>query len=265
MNEELRKPLSEEQVTAFLLRIGLPAERKAPSAAYLDELIKAHLRTVPFDDADVWAYGAVPSLATDDLFDKIVSRRRGGYCFELNLLFWRLLQGLGFDAYPVIIHLGRPGGFELGVPAHCGLVVTVDGLQRFADIGFGGPVPDGSVPLDGTETLGYLSLNKEHFTIVARREEDGSLTPRFTFKNIPCDPVEIVPLNFHVARREGSGFAAALRMNLRLDDGFAEIGGQSFRFKKGDTLIEREIASPEEAKALARDYFGVPDLPVRDF
>ena len=262
MYEALRAPLSPTQTDEYLARIG--AGRQEPSADYLDLLIRAQLRTVPFDCADVWVTGREPSLATEDLFEKIVLRRRGGYCFELNLLFLRLLQSLGFEAYPVIIHLGRPGG-ELSPPAHCGIIVTVEGQKRFADVGFGGPVPDGSVPLNGETVLGHRSLRREAWTVVESLDRDGVPFPRFTFKDQPCDPVEFLPLNWYVSRREGSGFAADLKLNLRADDGFAEIGGQRFRFRQGDRLIEREIQTPEEAKALAAEYFSIPDLPIRPF
>ncbi len=265
MNEELREPLHAAQVDAYLERIGLPG-RDAPTVIYLDALIRAQLRTVPFENADVWVTGEPPSLATEALFDKIVTRRRGGYCFELNLLFLRLLQGLGFEAYPVIIHLGRPGsGSEVGVPAHCGIIVTVDGLQHFADVGYGGPVPDGSVPLNGQVVNGHVQQTNGVYTVVASIAEDGSRVPRFTFKNQPCDPTEFVPLNFYVSKREGSLFASDLRMNLRADDGFMEIGARHFRYRCGETTVEHDIKTPEEARSLAHEYFHVPDLPIRPF
>ncbi len=262
MYEALRAPLSPAQTDAYLARIGVP--RQEPSPDYLDLLIRSQLRTVPFDDADVWVTGREPSLATEDLFAKIVLRRRGGYCFELNLLFLRLLQSLWFEAYAVIIHLGRPGG-ELGPPAHCGVIVTLEGQKRFADVGFGGPVPDGSVPLNGDTILGHRAVRSGVYTVVESLDSSGVPFPRFTFKDQPCDPVELLPMNWYVSRREGSGFAADLKLNLRADDGFAEIGGRRFRFRQGDTVIEREIQTPEEAKALAAAYFSIPELPIRPF
>ena len=266
MFEELRKALSGEKIEAYLRRIGLFGERLPPSVQCLDRIVRAHLRTVPFDDADVWVFGREPSLATDDLFEKIVMHRRGGYCFELNLLFQKLLEGLGFAVYPVIVHLGRAGsGNALGAPAHCALIVTAEGQQRFADVGFGGPVPDGSVPLNGETAYGYFSYRNGIYTVVGCGDGNGGRIPRFTFKNQPCDPAEVVPLNFYVARREGSGFAAELKMNLRSDNGFSEIGGGMFRRRDGDRYTEKRIETPQEAKELARTYFLVPDLPVREF
>jgi len=266
MHEALRKLLDENQIKAYLARIGLDAQIKEATPDYLDEIIKAQLRTIPFDDADVWANRAFPSLATDDLFDKIIARKRGGYCFELNGLFKTFLVSLGFDAYEVIIHLGRPELMwsEVNFPSHCGVVVNFGGRKRFADVGFGGPVPDGSVPMDGTEVNGHRMFINGPYTVVASKAQDGWF-PRFTFKDAPCDPAEIVPLNFHVSQKPDSVFAADLKMNIRMDDGFGEFGNKHFKYKKGNLIIEKDVETEEEAKEIALKYFGIPNLPTRAF
>ena len=268
MLENLRKPLSEQQVSEYFKRIGLPCERKAPTTDFLDTVIRAQLRTVPFDDADVWASNGVtvPSLETDELFDKIITRRRGGYCFELNILFWRFLQALGFDSYIVIIHLGRlETGSEITIPAHCGIIVNIDGKQRFVDVGYGGDVPDGSLPMNGEEKYGFVQYENGQYTVVGSVEKDGTRVNRFTFKNTPCDPAEIAPLNVYVARRDGSTFAADLKLNIRADNGYAVLGAQRFKYKNGDEILEKVLETQEEARETALKYFGIPDLPTREF
>lgn len=267
MLEELRKALDENQVKAYLQRIGLDEAPKAPSIEYLDEIIRAQLRHIPFDCASVWAEGTMPSLATDDLFNKIITNKRGGYCFELNSLFCRFLKDLGFNAYLVIVHLGRPTITypDINYPTHCAVIVTVDSIQRFADVGYGGPVPDGSVPLDGTEVLGHKQGMHGPYTVVFSKNPDGSWFDRFTFKNMPCDPSEIVPLNFHTSQREDSPFRADLKLNLRADDGFFEVGSQIFKAKIGDEMIEEKIETEDAAKEIALKYFGIPNLPTRPF
>lgn len=267
MQEELRKTLDKEQIKAYLKRIGLDETPKSPSTEYLDEIIRAQLRHIPFDCATVWAQGAVPSLAVDDLFQKIIIDKRGGYCFELNSLFCRLLKDLGFDAYLVIVHLGRPNVTypDINYPTHCAVIVTIEGKQRFADIGFGGPVPDGSVPLDGSEVLNHKQGMHGPYTVVFSKNPDGSWFDRFTFKNMPCDPAEIVPLNFHTSQRDGSTFRADLKLNLRSDNGFYELGSQMFKAKINEETIEKKIETEDEAKEIALKYFGIPSLPTRPF
>jgi arylamine N-acetyltransferase len=73
------------EVRAYLERIGYDGPLDG-SAEALAELQERHLHTVPYENLDVLR--RVPlSLEIPDLFDKIVTRRRGGYCFELNALF----------------------------------------------------------------------------------------------------------------------------------------------------------------------------------
>ncbi len=265
MYEEYRVPLSEAQLNAYLKRINI--KKEAPSLDYLNRIIKAHLRTIPFDDADVWASGRAPSLAVADLFEKIIEKKRGGYCFELNLLFWNLLRTLGFDCYPVIIHLKKPEVPDLSPPSHCGVVTVIDGMKHFADVGYGGPVPDGTVPFTGEIVNNHIYSTDGAHTVISSLNEDGSFFPRFIFKDTPCDPVEMIPLSFYTSERPGSVFAGTLKMNLRMDNGYVLIEGRTFKYKNGEERIERLIEDEADAKLFAEKYFGISGgaIPTRAF
>src|SRR6266540_1131840 len=82
-------------IQAYLCRIHYRGGL-APTAAILRELHRAHLLTVPFENLDIHL-GRPILLDQEALFDKIVTRRRGGFCYELNGLFALLLRELGFD------------------------------------------------------------------------------------------------------------------------------------------------------------------------
>lgn len=87
--------MNADQIDAYLARIG--ARRPAaPDAASLRELQEHHLSTVPFENLSIHLDERI-TLTEDALFDKIVMRRRGGFCYELNGAFAALLRGLGFD------------------------------------------------------------------------------------------------------------------------------------------------------------------------
>src|SRR6476661_8880772 len=73
----------------------LDLDSPAPTAALLGALHQAHLFAVPFENLSIH-YGQPITLEDETLYDKIVSRRRGGFCYELNGLFARLLRRLGF-------------------------------------------------------------------------------------------------------------------------------------------------------------------------
>src|SRR5260221_12505984 len=95
-------------VAAYLERIGYTGPL-APNAGALRALHVAHLYTVPFENLDI-GLGRPLSLELPALFDKIVTRRRGGFCYELNGLFAWLLQSLGYGVTPLSARTKSPDG-----------------------------------------------------------------------------------------------------------------------------------------------------------
>lgn len=123
-----------EQIDAYLERIG--ARRPdTPDAASLRELQERHLETVPFENLSIHLDERI-TLTEDALFDKIVRRRRGGFCYELNGAFAALLGGLGFEVTLLAVKVFGKGG-KTGPPFdHLALRVDLD-EPWLADVGFG--------------------------------------------------------------------------------------------------------------------------------
>ncbi|MCD8249854.1 MAG: arylamine N-acetyltransferase [Lachnospiraceae bacterium] len=106
--------MNQTMLEAYFGRLGLP-DTALRGEEYLSKLVRAHLEQIPFEDIDVYDFHKIPDLSEDALFEKLIVRKRGGYCFELNGLFLRLLQALGYEAYPVAVRItktGRREGFK---------------------------------------------------------------------------------------------------------------------------------------------------------
>ncbi len=131
-------------VDAYLVRLAV--EHREPSdPAFLRELHSAHLQTVPFENLSIHL-GEPISLELRALATKILERRRGGFCYELNGLFARLLEKLGYH----VVRLGARvwDGQTFGPPLdHLVLAVRAADEDRrwLIDVGFGDnsvyPVP----------------------------------------------------------------------------------------------------------------------------
>ena len=118
---------------AYLQRIGLDA-RPPATLDGLAELTLAHLYTVPFENLDIPA-GRPIELELPLIFDKVVARRRGGFCYELNGLYGWLLHELGFDR--TILAARSTNKDELGIPFdHLLLRVDLD-EPVLVDVGWG--------------------------------------------------------------------------------------------------------------------------------
>src|SRR5206468_7848795 len=121
----------------YLQRINYRGEQ-TPTAATLRELHRAHLLTAPFENLDIHL-GRPILIDQDVLFDKIVRRRRGGFCYELNGLFALLLRGLGFEVTLLSAGVARANGDfgpdydHLTLLVECPLSVVNNQLQPVVD------------------------------------------------------------------------------------------------------------------------------------
>ena len=91
-------------IEQYLNRINYKGEIK-PNIKVLTELQKIHLFNVPFENLDI--HNKIPiELDIDRIYEKIVLNNRGGFCYELNGLFYELLLFLNFDAKRISARLG---------------------------------------------------------------------------------------------------------------------------------------------------------------
>jgi N-hydroxyarylamine O-acetyltransferase len=116
-----------------------------PDRAALMALIRVHLATFPFENLDV-QLGRPVSIEPDAIFDKLITRRRGGWCFEQNGLFGRVLAALGYEVRRISAGVMRQMQGEMSMGNHLALVVTLEGRPWLVDVGFGG-ILTGPLPL----------------------------------------------------------------------------------------------------------------------
>lgn len=127
--------LDEQTVAAYLRRIGARRPDE-PTSAALRDLHDRHVLTVPFENVDF--HLREPMGIGAGAIEKVVARRRGGTCYELNGAFFELLRVLGFDA-EVLAGRVADGG-ELGpIIGHMALRVrTTDSPDPWlVDVGYG--------------------------------------------------------------------------------------------------------------------------------
>ncbi len=119
----------------YLDRIGYSGDPQ-PAAAGLQALHLAHASQIPFENLDVLR-GVPIRLDLASLQAKLIGARRGGYCFEQNLLFAAALEALGFGVTPLAARVRWRTSRRLP-RTHMLLLVEADGERWLADVGFGG-------------------------------------------------------------------------------------------------------------------------------
>jgi len=129
------RTLGDVHLQAYLSHLGVRPER--PSRAFLTRLHRRHLQRVPFENLDIRWRIPIP-LDAGPAWAKVVERRRGGFCYELNALFAWALDRLGFEVGLLSARVWRKQSRSWG-PEHDHLAVRVraDGEELLADVGFG--------------------------------------------------------------------------------------------------------------------------------
>lgn len=121
---------------AYLARIGYSGPTE-PTVETLAALSRAHLLTVPFENLDIML-GREIRLDGASVYAKVVERRRGGFCYELNGLFVRLLRDLGYGVDLLAMQFAAADGYG-PERDHLTLLVRIpdDGTRWLADVGAG--------------------------------------------------------------------------------------------------------------------------------
>lgn len=132
---------------AYFARIGYTGPRDS-TLATLRALHALHPAAIPFENLDP-LLGKPVSLAIDDLQDKMLARRRGGYCFEHNTLFRTVLEALGFSVTGLAARVVwmAPPDRPPGTRTHMLLHTAIDGEDWISDVGFGGLLQNGPLRL----------------------------------------------------------------------------------------------------------------------
>lgn len=246
-------------LTAYFNRIGL---RDIPNADAdgLALIQRAHRLAIPFENLDI-PLGRGISLDPDRIFDKLVKRRRGGYCFEQNQLFLSALQALGFRVRPL---LARVWLMASGVPprTHTLNLVTIDGQDWIADAGFGGsytppmPLADGHVLVTPDGAGHRLTADPVHGWMLARASagKAGEWQPQYSFTLDEVWPADLAMSNHFTATVPGGRFTTLKVVSMPTESGQLALTDRQFTASPGDI---REIRDQEAYREMLASLFGI--------
>ncbi|MBL4570291.1 MAG: arylamine N-acetyltransferase [Alcanivorax sp.] len=196
-------------IDAYLQRIGYQGEQQ-PTLNTLQALQRLHLQTITFENLNP-LLGLPVSLDRHALMDKLVHQRRGGYCFENNLLFLDVLTTLGFQARGITgrVYWNQPD--DAWPPrSHMLLLVTIDGENYLSDVGFGGMTPTAPLKLNARHPQSTplepfrVDADQNHYSLWVQLGEQWRLLYRFDL--MQQGAVDFEMANWYVACHPQSKF-----------------------------------------------------------
>jgi N-hydroxyarylamine O-acetyltransferase len=246
-------------VDAYLERIGYRGPL-APTAETLRRLHVAHLLAVPFENLSIHA-GEPVVLDDESLFDKVIARVRGGFCYELNGLFAALLRELGFRVEMLSAAVARRGGGFGPEFDHMALLVTL-GERRLADVGFGDSFVE---PLlvderaEQTQGARAFRIDEEGGgrLVLLRRDAEGAWEPQYRFGLEPHAYADYAEMcRFHQTSPE-SHFTRGRVCSRLTPEGRVTLSGSRLITTRGGERVERELADEAECDAALLEHFRI--------
>ena len=253
------------RLDAYLDRIG------AGPRPTLAEVHRRHVTSIPFENLD--SHRGVPvSLQFDDIQRKLVGQRRGGYCFEHNLLLGAALIARGMEVEPMLarVRLDRPPGTPR---PRTHLVLRVHDGERvwLADGGFGNgtllePIPFG--PGGEHDQSGWrfrvVGDGAEH---VLQTAAAGGWDDVYGFVPEPVPVIDIETSNWFTCTHPGSPFVTGLLVAVNRPDGtriaLTDRHGLTLtRHTPAETLVSHP--EREEIPDLLDAVFGLPGFALGD-
>ncbi len=248
-------------VDAYLDRLGV-ARPATPDLATLRHLQEHHLTAVPFENLSTHL-GEPVELSEDALFGKIVRRRRGGFCYELNGLFAALLRELGYRAALHGAQVFRPDG-TLGPPLDHAAIVVDLGEPWLVDVGFGRfarhPVQLSGVDAQPGPDGEFLVLDAPHGDLDVLM--DGK--PQYRLERRPRPLADFVPMAWWQTTSPESHFTRSLTCSRPTSQGRVTLAGDKLIETVDGIRHELRLATPDAIRAAYRVYFGMTltRLPV---
>jgi N-hydroxyarylamine O-acetyltransferase len=238
-----------------------------PTHATLAALCAHHIAAIPFENIDV-LLDRVIELSPAAVEAKLVARRRGGYCFEHNGLFKRVLTALGFEVESLAARvLWRAQEGETPRPrTHSALRVHLDGQAWLVDVGFGGWVPPAPLALAdeapqvfGEETFRIRPAARAAAgAVIVDALLDGVWRPLYELAPEPLFDVDYLPLNWFTSTFPSSIFRQDLMAAITTSEARYMLMNGRLTIRRKDGASERRDLDAAQLESALIDIFGLP-------
>lgn len=245
-------------IEEYLSRIGISDVPDANEDG-LRALHHAQFFAIPFENFDI-QLGRPIELDTEHLFEKLVRRRRGGYCFELNGLMLVALGTLGFRVRPLLarVHLdARPSG-----RTHQVNLVEIGGRPWITDVGFGAgglrcPMPLETRRIEEGPGWAFRFEQREPWGFMMRTRDNGEWKESYSFDLSQVADADIAVGNHYTSTSEKSHFVTQRIASAPRANGRVSIRNFTLTQIESGTTTTREIPAGAAYLDALTVHFGI--------
>ncbi len=247
---------------AYFKRIGLPENTKIEyTSEFLKKIQYQHVINVPYENLDILNNRPI-SLEANDLYNKIILKNRGGYCFEVNALLKAFLIELGFKVTSYFARYLR-GEKTIPVRRHHVLKVEASDGTFIMDVGIGQTAPryplllkEGVIQNQGNET--YKFIKDAQLGWVLMEDNNGQWGKYFSFTEDVALDIDFIQPSFYCEKHPDSPFNKTNIVAIKTPDGRKAINDHDFKiFAGGELTYIEENCTDERIFEILKEHFKI--------
>lgn len=247
-------------IQAYLVKLDVFKE--LPSLNYLRQLHKRHLLAIPFENLDIH-FRRIITIDIRKIFNKVMLKNRGGFCYELNFLFYYLLTHLGYDCHLISAKVLNKETKKYGAEYdHMAILVKIQEDVYLCDVGFG----DGFIyPKKLEGNMLQMDVNQYFkFTV----DPDGTYFLAKTFDTLHFEtlyqfttkfrePIEFIDrCNFHQSSPL-SHFTGKKIITRLTEEGRVTLWDTKLKIIKKGKVTEYSVLNEDDFYSKMEEYFGI--------
>lgn len=254
-----RPKVADIDVQKYLDRLG--EDRAEPNLTLLKKLHAAHVHNIPFENLDIH-YNKKIQLDYAKVFTKIVESGRGGFCYELNGLFYHLLAHLGFDCFLISAQMkGDNGEFDAEYGHMC-IIVRVGVRAFLTDVGFGNSfmypkeIATGNVQMDYTTYWRFTQDPDENF-LLQYSQDASSFVTKYKFNLEEKQIIQFMEMCEYHQTSSASPFTQGKLITIKTNDGRVTLTDKKLKILKLGEVQESTILHEDEFLSKLEQYFSI--------
>lgn len=247
---------------AYFQRIGYTDSRPAPNLETLQAIQRLHPQAIAFENFNP-LLGVPVLLDLPSLQQKMVHYKRGGYCFEHNLLLYHVLIELGFTVTPLAGRvLWNKPVTQITARTHMLLLVEIEGENYISDVGFGTMTPTAPLLLkpeiiQNTPNESY-QLFKEDGGYLLQAKIDSEWKPLYRFNLQPQNQIDYKVANWYVSTHPDSHFVTGLTVALSAPGRRYTLSNNQFSIHgEQEGTSKQKVTDAAQLQSLLEDTFNI--------
>ncbi|BDD12587.1 acetyltransferase (plasmid) [Fulvitalea axinellae] len=253
-------------IEKYLNRINYEG-KLIPTIEVLKELQKNHLLNVPFENLDIH-YNNPIDLDREKFYHKIVERKRGGFCYELNGLFCDLLREIGFDSKMISARVYDNGKEDFGREFdHMAIIVTIDQILYLVDVGFGEftfyplKIEINTIQSDPRGNFVIEEYESDYYKV--SKEENGAKSIEYIFTLKERDLCEFEGMCIYHQTSSNSHFTEKKIISKPTEKGRITISGNTLKITEGAIVKTNKEFSSGEYNHVLLNWFGIDENQIK--